>query len=92
MVTGFEALGKRQMSRSITLAAAVGRYRVTVQGFDVYSYIIQPKGGGAIVENANNTLNVYLQEVSTAGSFTAISDGALCWRGGDCGKVRAAPA
>jgi hypothetical protein len=41
-----------------------------------YSYIVQPQGG-AIVDNANNTLNMYLQEVSTSGSYTATSDGGL---------------
>ena len=42
----------------------------------VYSYVAQPQGG-AIVPGANNTLNLYLQEVSTSGSFQAPSDGGL---------------
>jgi hypothetical protein len=42
----------------------------------VYSYVAQPQGG-AIVPGANNTLNLYLQEVSTSGSFQAVNDGGL---------------
>jgi hypothetical protein len=41
-----------------------------------YSYIAQPQGG-RIVSGANNTINLYLQEVSTGGSFTATQDGGL---------------
>ena len=62
---------------SAVLAAAVSLGASSLSRASTsYSYVVQPQGG-AIVDNANNTLNLYLQEVSTSGSYTATSDGGL---------------
>ena len=59
------------------LAAAVGLGISSLsRAATSYSYVVQPQGG-AIVDGANNTLNLYLQEVSSGGTFTAASDGGL---------------
>jgi len=63
--------------RSMILAAAVSLGAGSLsKASTMYSYVVQPQGG-AIVDNANNTLNLYLQEVTSGGSFTAASDGGL---------------
>jgi hypothetical protein len=63
--------------RSLLLGAAVSLGLGSVsQASVLYSYVVQPQGG-AVTLNANNTLNLYLQEVSSGSSFTAASDGGL---------------
>jgi hypothetical protein len=52
----------------------------TARANTIYSYIVQPQGG-SVTPGQNNTLNLYLQEVSTTGSFTAASDGGLLGAG-----------
>lgn len=71
------SMTKRSLKvRSLLLGAAVSLGLASwSQASVLYSYVVQPQG--AIVNNANNTLNLYLQEVSTAGSFSAASDGGL---------------
>jgi len=63
--------------RSIILGAALGLgFSTLAQGSVIYNYIIQPTGSG-ITLGATDTLNLYLQEVSTSGSFKAANDGGL---------------
>ena len=75
---GGNAMTKRSMKRGLMIlpvAVSLGVSSLS-RASTSYSYVAQVQGG-TVVDGANNTLNLYLQEVSTGGSFTAASDGGL---------------